>query len=624
MDQTLREDLKRRVREANDIVDVIGAAVSLKRAGKNYKALCPFHNEKTPSFIVNPERQTFKCFGCGEGGDVFTFVEKHERVEFREALEILAERAGIALDVSPAAAGEAALAKERKLHLYRAQELAAKYFVERLRSPEGIEARAYLERRKLAHLAGSWGLGYAPESWDGFTGKYATSPSKMRWLVAAGLAKERESGGVYDIFRGRLMFPIRDASGRIAGFGGRVLGEGEPKYLNTPETAIFAKGRLLYGLDRARRAIDSTGEALVVEGYTDVIRCHEKGFENAVATLGTALGPEHLRLLRRFGARRVLVVYDADESGIRAAERALEVLIEEDMAGAVVSLDGGLDPCDFLDSRPAEDFARAVSGARDLFEFKIARVVEGRDLSDLNARVEAARELMELASRAQDPVRRALLRKRVSEALRVPEEALAFARVVRRERGEGAPGLDEAPADPESVDRRAERDLAWLLARYPAGLQAARAEAELGFIKDSVAREIIEAVSRLSERGAVLEGRAILDGLSPEAVRFAVDALEERDGASPERLAERVRKAAVALRLRQIASRLESLSEEIRAAGASGNSQRVKELTRERMELCREAAARRDGADPDARRHLAALRERASRRPRARSADRPA
>ena len=340
------DDLKLRIREASDIVTLIGGAVQLKKTGKTWKALCPFHNEKTPSFIVNPVRQTFKCFGCGEGGDVFTFVMKTERVEFREAMAILAERAGIAMETSPEAAGKAALARDRKLHVYRAQELVQGFFAERLGSPEGKPAREYLERRKLDHLVEEWGLGYAPDRWDALTGKHATSPKKQRLLVASGLARERDTGGVYDYFRGRLMFPIHDAGGRTVGFGGRVIGDGEPKYLNTPETPVFSKGRLLYGLDRAKEGIAKTGEALVVEGYTDVIRCHEHGFTNAVATLGTALGPEHVRLLRRFGATRVLVTYDADAAGLKAAERGIEILFEEDSPCGVVTLSGGLDPCE--------------------------------------------------------------------------------------------------------------------------------------------------------------------------------------------------------------------------------------------------------------------------------------
>ena len=616
-----REDLKQRVREANDIVDVVGAVVKLKRTGKSYKGLCPFHNEKTPSFTVNSERQTFKCFGCGEGGDVFTFVEKTERVDFKEALAILAERAGIPLEYSNEAREAAALAKQRKLHIYNAQKLAQGFFVERLAMPEGRVAREYLKGRGLDALSGDWGLGFAPNRWDGLTGRFARSAPKERLLVAAGLARARESGGVYDAFRDRLMFPIRDMQGRIVGFGGRLLGEGDAKYLNTPETAVFSKGRLLYGLDRAREEIGRTGTALVVEGYTDVIRCHEHGFANAVASLGTALTADHLRLLRRMGADRAVLVFDADEAGLRAAERGLEILFEEDFPGAVVTLEGGLDPCDFLAERGAEAFAEALHGARDAFEFKIARVVDGRDMSDLNARTEAAHALMETAGRSDDPVKRALLRRRVAERLDVPEETLAFPRrtggVRAEENARATRSVSERPGGADSMDVRAERDLAGLVAACPAAVDIARDEAWreeetkddgeswTGAIQDALAQEVMTAAEELANSGRNTDARALLDRLSPQAVEFVVDAMERNDGVPLDRMEERVRKAAVALWLRHARKRMDRLTAEVKSADKQGDEDRLRGLLKESEELRRETHERRRRSDPDARRRAA-------------------
>jgi len=616
-----REDLKQRVREANDIVDVVGAVVKLKRAGKSHKGLCPFHNEKTPSFTVNSERQTFKCFGCGEGGDVFTFVEKTERVDFKEALAILAERAGIPLEYSNEAREAAALAKQRKLHIYKAQKLAQEFFVERLAMPEGRVAREYLKRRGLDALSGEWGLGFAPDRWDGLTGRFATSAPKERLLAAAGLARERESGGVYDTFRDRLMFPIRDMQGRIVGFGGRLLGEGDAKYLNTPETAVFSKGRLLYGLDRAREEIARTGTALVVEGYTDVIRCHEHGFTNAVASLGTALTADHLRLLRRMGADRAVLVFDADEAGLRAAERGLEILFEEDFPGAVVTLEGGLDPCDFLAERGAEAFAEALHGARDAFEFKISRVFAGRDMSDLNARTEAAHALMETAGRSDDPVKRALLRRRVAERLDVPEETLAFPRRTggarEDENASAMRSVSERPGGADSMDVRAERDLAGLVAAFPAAVEIARDEAWreeeteddgagwTGTIQDPLAQEVMTAAEELVNSGRNTDARALLDRLNAQVVEFAVDAMELNDGVPPDRMVERVRKAAIALWLRHARKRIDELMAEVKSADKEGNEGRRDGLDRAIQDMHRAIRERKLRADPDAQRRAA-------------------
>ena len=649
-------DLKRRIREANSIIDVVGARVRLKKAGKSYKALCPFHSEKTPSFIVNPARQTFKCFGCDEGGDVFSFVMKADRVEFREAMELLADRVGIPMETSPEAAGRARLARNRKLHVYKAQELAQKFFVEGLTSPGGRPAREYLERRALGQLAGEWGLGYAPDRWDGLTGKYGTSPKRERLLVASGLARERETGGVYDYFRGRLMFPIRDPGGRIVGFGGRVIGEGEPKYLNTPETPVFSKGKLLYGLDRAREGIGKSGEALVVEGYTDVIRCHEYGFTNVVATLGTALSSEHVRLLRRFGAERILVTYDADAAGLKAAERGIEVLFEEDAAGGVVTLParedgGGLDPCDFLVERGEAAFRESIENARDAFEFKIERVVAGRDMSDVNARGAAADELVELASRSRDPTRRQLLRQRIAEELRLPEELIELrpppperrevyappetGETSAAETGEAAQVLEGDGADDGAVheqgavfdeldaapprgpveaalaarsaretglDRRAERDLAEALIRWPQGLEVASQEADLGRIEDPAAREVVETLAGMAKKGEKPEARAVLDRLTEDGVRFAVDALESGGPVDPERLEAAVLKTAVAVWRRQVSARREGLDFEIQSARASGDKEKERELFAERAAIGKALSRTRAQVDPETRR----------------------
>jgi DNA primase len=321
----------------------------------------------------------------------------------------------------------------------------------------------------------------------------------------------------------------------------------------------------------------------VVEGYTDVIRCHEHGFANAVATLGTALGGDHVRLLRRLGAKKVIVVYDADAAGIRAAERALEILLEEDMAGAIVTLDGGLDPCEFLEQRPAAAFAEAVAGARDLFEFKIARTVDGRDLSEVGVRAEVVHQLMEVVARSPDRVTRALLRQVVAERLGVPEGELELRHVPGRARGEEPP--PQAAREPLGLVAKAERDVAWLLVKNPGRVGVVTDECDASGFRDPVAREVVETIAMLEREGRVLDDRAILDHLSREAVEFAVNALEAEEISRPELMDGRICAAAQALSLLEIPQRVAEIDRRLKDAESAGDEQTFVTLQKERSEL---------------------------------------
>ena len=324
------EALTNQIREATDIVELVGEHVALKSAGSNHKGLCPFHNEKTPSFHVSPSKQIFKCFGCGAGGDVFKFVQLREGVSFPEARTILGERAGIRLDAQRPTSGDG---PDRR-QLARANNWAAEYFRRQLTgATTGKLAGQYLQQRQITpETADRFGLGYAEDSWDGLLSTAAGQSIPVSLLLAAGLVRARgEGGGHYDAFRHRLMFPIRDLSDRVIGFGGRALGDDPAKYINSAETALFEKGQNLYGLDQARQAIAEQGHAVLVEGYTDCLMAHQHGLQHVVATLGTALTERQVQLLRRF-AERVTVVFDSDEAGQRAADRAIELFLTQQLA----------------------------------------------------------------------------------------------------------------------------------------------------------------------------------------------------------------------------------------------------------------------------------------------------
>jgi len=378
------------IRAAVDIVDLVGRFVGLKKAGQNWKGLCPFHAEKTPSFTVNPKRGIFHCFGCGVGGDVFGFLMRQDRLTFPEAVRALAKQAGVAL---PEERGRGPADGSRE-ELLRVMELASRFYGAELWRPAGERARAYLAARGIdPEIARRFGLGLAPESWDALLGFMKSEKVAEDALVAAGLAVRRENrAGVYDRFRNRLLFAIRDLQGRVVAFGGRAFGDETPKYLNSPETLLYTKGNLLYAADLARPAIQAKNRALLVEGYVDCLIAHQHGFGETVAALGTAFTPAQLALLRRY-CDEVVTFFDADAAGQKAAERAEELLAPTDggvawainRSGAfaaggggrlmVALLPAGHDPDTFLRQHGADAFSERIAAARSLLAYALERAI---------------------------------------------------------------------------------------------------------------------------------------------------------------------------------------------------------------------------------------------------------
>ena len=371
--------LVRAVVSASDIVDVVSEHVALKRRGKNFIGLCPFHKEKTPSFNVSPERQIFKCFGCGAGGDAIKFVQNILNVGFKEALELLARRASIPFEYEDKTAG--VRQGPSKTEIYKTNTWAAEtYRCFLWDSPSGEPARKYLLGRGLTkESAAKFSLGFAAS--DGRTllataGKAGISPEL---LTAAGLATQRQ-GGLCDLFRQRVIFPILDPSGNVIAFGGRALGDEQPKYLNSPETSVFHKSRNLFALYQSRQAIQATGQVLVVEGYTDVIGAHQGGIENVVATLGTALTAEHVLLLKRY-ADQIVLVFDGDQAGEKAADRALSVFLTLGVDVKIAQLPAGKDPFDLVVNDGPEAFRQAISEAVEALDYKWNQVRRRHDAS---------------------------------------------------------------------------------------------------------------------------------------------------------------------------------------------------------------------------------------------------
>jgi DNA primase len=413
-------DTKEQIKRAVDIVDLVGEYIQLRREGRGYKGLCPWHDDSRPSLQVNPDRQSFKCWVCDVGGDIFAFLMKIEGIEFREALEMLSERTHIPL---PARPGRPAEAPDEKQVLFAAMSWAEEQFHQcLLKSPEAEPARRYLAGRGItADSITRFRLGFAPDRWDWLLERSTGAPHKPAILQRVGLiAKGQDSGKLYDRFRGRVMFSIRDVQKRPVAFGGRVMpGSTEPaKYINSPETPLFSKSSLLYALDHAREAVSQSRTVIVMEGYTDVIVAHQHGFTNAVAVLGTALGERHIPLLRRF-ADRIVLMLDGDEAGQRRTNEVLNLFVQEQVDLQILTLPDELDPCDFLQQRGAEAFRQQLERTVDALDHKFGASTSGLDgNSTIHALQQATEEILDTLARAPR------LRTTIGSAAKVKEDQI--------------------------------------------------------------------------------------------------------------------------------------------------------------------------------------------------------
>jgi len=463
----VRDHIKNIVKDAADIVQVVGEYVELKRAGTRLTGLCPFHSEKTPSFTVNPQGRFFHCFGCGEHGDVFSFVMKYHHMEFPEALKTLAQKYGIEMAERQLTEAEQLQLRRREI-LYEANEAAAVVYQECLRHPKvGKVARTYLDQRGVpAAIIDRYRLGYAPNpeqtSWSFLTDQLLAKGMPPDALVQAGLAVGKDRGGHYDRFRSRIMFPIIGMTGRAVAFGGRILGEGKPKYMNSPESPIFDKGRLLFGLYQHREAIRKQRRSLVVEGNFDLLLLAVNGIDNVVAPLGTALTRDHIHTLRGYGDEAVLL-FDADAAGLKAAMRSIPFFLAEQVDGRVALLPAGHDPDSYVRAEGPAAIAALVEGARPLAEFAFDALVREHGLT-LAGKNRIAGELKELIRESADPEQRALMGAHFSGKLGVAPGFFLSARPAVKVQ---SVSIDNSP--PQMLARlpRQEKQLIDFLILYP-------------------------------------------------------------------------------------------------------------------------------------------------------------
>ena len=534
------------IRAGVDIVDFVGRFVNLRKAGANWKGLCPFHGEKTPSFMVNPKKGIFHCFGCGVGGDVFGFLMRQDRLSFPEAVRALAKTAGVAL---PEEHGGQPGDSGRE-ELFRVMDLAAHFYAETLWKPAGDRAQKYLAERGIdPEVAKRFGLGYAPDGWDRLADFMKSQKIGEDTLVAAGLAVPRENrGGSYDRFRNRLLFTIRDLQSRVVAFGGRAFGDEQPKYLNSPETPLYTKGNLLYAADVAREAMRTKNRALIVEGYVDCLMAHQHGFTETVAALGTAFTPAQLALLRRY-CDEVVTFFDADAAGQKAAARAEELLEPTgggfawavnrsggfDSGGAlrvkVALLPAGHDPDTFLRAEGADAFAERIATARSLLSYALERTIREGDGSGPRARTNAFARVALMLSKVSDADEAAALSREAALRLGVDAtqlwfEAQRLQASLRKPRAPVGVATTAAVADDKKlvtrlvtlllVDRQARTILLPLL--------------DASDVAQPALREIVDTLKRLPD----VEATALLAELPSAAARHMLAALMVEDATLPD------------------------------------------------------------------------------------------
>ncbi len=575
-----REEIDK-VRDATDLVELAAEVTKVKRSGRSVMAVCPFHQEKTPSLSIDGARGLFHCFGCGKSGDVFGWVQETQGTDFRGALELLARRAGITLtEEDPGAAQR----RSRREELVGVVEAAAMLYTERLKSgADAGKARSYLRSRDYdVDVIDRFRLGYSPPDWDVLVRTLRSRGVDEKTLVAAGLAIRSRRGRLVDRFRGRVMFPIADLRGDVVGFGARLLEGDGPKYLNSPETPIYHKSKLLYGLDQAKSEIVRSGEAVVVEGYTDVIAFHLAERPIAVATCGTALGADHLDLLRRF-TERVVLAFDADAAGAGAAIRGFDVAIPGQLDLRVAELPEGRDPADLIRDGDGGALLAAVSRSEPLLQFRIDRELARFDLSEPEARGRAIRAAAALVATHPDAVARheyaVLLARRTGVDLQVVLEAIGRPKAPRSEAAR--------PTRKLSGHEKAEQELLRLMLANDARLSSVELSHEL-FINEQHKHgfEVLEPVVAALQPGEPPDlGSLIAEGANGLADLLSPLALDDRPLPEPAELVIKLKVGVVERRIEQQRRAVEALDPETEPEEYSSKLEELIALEKQRRDI---------------------------------------
>jgi DNA primase len=572
------------VRAAADIVKIVGDYVSLRKSGANYVGLCPFHQEKSPSFSVHPVKQIFHCFGCGVGGDVFKFVMLMDSLPFPEALRRVAEKVGVRLEER--AGGETYDANTKlRAALMKLHEVAAKFFASQLgATAEGRMARAYLADRGMTdEVVGRFRIGYAPADGQGLVRQFTGSDFEKDVLEKSGLIiYDAERQRTYDRFRRRIIYPIANDAGKVVAFAGRALGDDQPKYLNSPETAIYTKSRLLYHLDRAAQAIRKLDYVILVEGYMDCIAVASSGIENVVASCGTSLTEGQIRLLGRY-TKRVVVNYDPDSAGMAATERSLALLLEAGFEAKVLALPGGMDPDEFIRKQGVKVYGELLANAPSYLDYLTERAAKNHDISTPEGKVGAANAILPYLVKVPNPMLRAELAGRLAERLRVDERLLRdeLRRAAGEKRGEVrvTPGMGaDANHGVKQLLRACLESEEMADALLP---EIVESGALGGLLGENVFKQLWEARQR-NEKLSLAESEG---ALTPEEKRLAYDALFW-PGAPPglEQTQGHLRK----LKIERLERERTKLMRDIETAAHTQDSARLTELQRAKSNLDKE------------------------------------
>jgi DNA primase len=569
------------VRSRCDIVEVISGFIPLKRSGKTFKALCPFHQEKTPSFIVNLERQIFHCFGCSQGGDVFAFLMKYENITFPEALQQMAERVHVKLPEKARMQGDSSAAGK----LYEVMEVAAQLYRRNLEEPmAGKPAREYLEKRGFrSEDVADCGLGFSLGEWRSLTDHLLKLGFGEDAVLGSGLAVKSAQGNVYDLFRGRLMFPIRNVRGKVVAFGGRALGEESPKYINSPETDIFRKRKEFYGLHLAKRFVTAEDPRLfIVEGYLDQIRLYAAGLRNAVATLGTALTEDHVRILKRFVTEAVLV-YDGDKAGEMAALRGLELFLKEGLAVKLIALPRGFDPDLLIREKGSEAFRELAREAKDIFDFKLEALLRRYNKEDAAGLLRIVGEFAETLAHVPNAVLLDRYVRKLASTLGVEAESIRM-ELAKRPKKEERSVEQDTPRPVDSWKERGEVTLLVLAASDERMLEEISGELAPEEFQDSLARDLYKHLLRLLSEGKPLGLASLLNCVRGEPYQAALSriALADWDEESRSRA---VRDCVREIKRKNIRRRLGEIAGALRRAEADGHQEKVLQYMQEYQSL---------------------------------------
>jgi DNA primase len=563
MAEFIPDEVIEEIRQRADIIEVISDYVTLKKAGTNYKGLCPFHQEKTPSFTVSQEKQLFHCFGCGIGGNIFTFFMKYEQVAFAEAARALAQRYGIRIPEV-----KATVQDQRKENLRQINAVALDFYVRELKQEkEGKIARGYLERRGIERaLWEEYGIGYAPARWDALVSHLKKKGVNLKEAEGLGLIIPKK-GGWYDRFRDRIIFPIFDLRDRVIGFGGRILNDGsEPKYLNSPDSPLYKKGAGFYGLNVARKSIQKAGgKVFIVEGYFDLLSMAQKGVKNVVATLGTALTPEQARLARRFG-KEFFLLFDPDEAGTKAALRGVEIFMQEETFATVVPLPDGLDPdAYFQKGGDAEAlWSKAISGV----EYTMERLMAEHNLGAVEGRAKAVGAVLPFLLRIKDGVSRDLYLKRLAEKTGVGEtEIRDVALTLRKGHKEGVEQKSIT-----GINVSAEKKLVQMMIQHPALIPLAIKEGVIENLESQALRSIGALVIHTFQRYGDLSLDRIAPQLEERGVSETAFALAFQEEELEEGMAERIMVDCLRkIKMKTLKRQMEGLQKRIKEADAKGD-----------------------------------------------------